>query len=87
MPSSISLSSYTKPISQPVGTDYNLQMTLNLPEYVKANGGQVHMSFSPQSTYSQGLLSNGVYNGPSYSLEIYPNLGSTSLSNSVQYYT
>lgn len=85
-PSAITLSSYSKPTSQVVGTEYNLQMTLGLPDYVKLNGGQIHLQFSPMSAYSDGQLSGFSYTGPSYSLEIITNLSSTILSNSVQYY-
>lgn len=29
-------------------------MNLNLPEYVKVNGGQIHIVFSPLSVYYDG---------------------------------
>jgi hypothetical protein len=63
-------------------------MTLSLPDYIKANGGQIHMIFSPMSVYYDGQLSGFSYSGPSYSLEIVTSANSsTVLTNTVQYYS
>jgi hypothetical protein len=43
-------------------------MNINLPDYVKINGGQIQIIFSPMSVYYDGQLSGFNYNGPSYTL-------------------
>lgn len=85
-PSPIALTGYSKPTNQLVGTEYNLTMQMNIPDYVKINGGQVHVVFSPLSTYTDGQVLAGTYSGPTYSIEVVTNTSSSVLSNSVQYY-
>lgn len=67
-PSAIALAGYSKPTNQVVGTQYDLTMSLNLPDYVKLNGGQIHLLFSPMSVYSDGQVTNLTYLNPSYTL-------------------
>lgn len=48
-------------------------------------GGQIHILFSPKSTYYDGQLSGFNYNGPSTTLEIVSSNNTSIISNSVQY--
>lgn len=67
-PSAITLNGYSKPTNMAIGYEYNLDVNITLPNYVKANGGQAHLLLSPYSTYYDGQVTNLVYSGPSYSL-------------------
>jgi hypothetical protein len=63
-PSDLNVTSYTKPTNQAVGTEYNLTLQLSIPDYAKIKSGQIHIIFSPLSTYSNGQISNNFYMGP-----------------------
>lgn len=67
MPANIVLSSYLKPVNQVVGTEYELRVSLGLPDYVKNNGGQIHLLFSPMSVYTDGDVTGNTFT-QSYSL-------------------
>lgn len=60
-------------------------MNLSLPEYLKSTKGQIHIFFTPKSTYTDGKLSGFNYSGPSTTLEVTTSTGTTVLSNEVLY--
>lgn len=58
---------------------------MSIPDYVKINGGQIHILFSPKSTYYDGQLSGFNYNGPSTLLEVVSSNNTSIISNTVYY--
>jgi hypothetical protein len=63
-PSDLNIINYSKPTNQAVGSEYNLTLQLSIPDYAKSKSGQIHIIFSPLSTYTNGQISNNFYMGP-----------------------
>lgn len=76
---------YNRPLNQKIGSPYDLELKLNVPEYVINEGGQIQISFDEYAAYTDVTISNDAYQMV-YELDIQDSSNKI-YPNTLQYYT